>query len=98
MATCEPSDGGAITYLFRCCECCGGQANEHPVRHIEHGTRSACVDVEIADADRPSARPPGRIPHRLPGAGLRRSCVMSVSSESDPEGGEGSAWVAGVAA
>jgi len=31
-------------------------------------------------------------------AGLRCSCVMSVSSESDPEGGEGSAWVAGVAA
>ena len=30
--------------------------------------------------------------------GLRGSCVMSVSSESDPEGGEGSAWVAGVAA
>jgi hypothetical protein len=24
--------------------------------------------------------------------------VMSVSSEADPEGGEGSAWVAGVAA
>jgi hypothetical protein len=31
-------------------------------------------------------------------AGLRRSCVMSVSSESDPEGGQGSAWVAGVVA
>jgi hypothetical protein len=49
MATCEPSDGGAITYRFRRCERCGGQANEHPVRHIEHGARSACVDVEIAD-------------------------------------------------
>jgi hypothetical protein len=34
----------------------------------------------------------------MPGAGLRRSVVMSVSSEADPEGGEGSAWVAGVAA
>jgi hypothetical protein len=30
--------------------------------------------------------------------GLRRSVVMSGSSEADPEGGEGSAWVAGVAA
>jgi hypothetical protein len=49
MATCEPSDGGGITYRFRRCERCGGQANEHPVRHIEHGARSACVDVEIAD-------------------------------------------------
>jgi hypothetical protein len=29
---------------------------------------------------------------------LRRSVVMSVSSEADPEGGKGSAWVAGVAA
>jgi hypothetical protein len=34
--------------------------------------------------------------HRPPG--LRRCVVMSVSSEVDPEGGEGSAWVAGVAA
>ena len=33
-----------------------------------------------------------------PGPGLRRSVVMSVSSEADPEGGEGSVWVAGVAA
>jgi hypothetical protein len=49
MATCEPSDGGAITYRFRRCERCRGQANEHPVRHIEHGARSACADVEIAD-------------------------------------------------
>jgi hypothetical protein len=49
IATCEPSDGGAITYRFRRCERCGGQANEHPVRHIEHDARSACVDVEIAD-------------------------------------------------
>ena len=32
---------------------------------------------------------------------IRASChcvVMSVSSEADPEGGEGSVWVAGVAA
>jgi hypothetical protein len=33
-----------------------------------------------------------------PGAGPRCSVVMSGSSEADPEAGEGSAWVAGVAA
>jgi hypothetical protein len=33
-----------------------------------------------------------------PYPGLRRSVVMSVSSESDPEGGQGSAGVTGVAA
>jgi hypothetical protein len=30
--------------------------------------------------------------------GLRRFVVMSVSSEADSEGGQGSAWVGGVAA
>jgi hypothetical protein len=40
---------------------------------------------------------PGRL-GVFPKQGLRRSVVMSVSSEADPEGGQGSAWVAGVAA
>jgi hypothetical protein len=50
MSNKEAGEGGAVgTYRFRCCERCGGRANEHPVRHIEHGPRSACVDVDIAD-------------------------------------------------
>jgi hypothetical protein len=44
MATSEPDEGGVTTYRFRCCERCGGQANEHPVRHIElHLHRDARV-------------------------------------------------------
>jgi hypothetical protein len=50
MSNKEPGEGGAVgIYRFRCCDRCGGQPNQHPVRHIEHGTHSACVDVEIAD-------------------------------------------------
>jgi probable F420-dependent oxidoreductase len=40
----------------------------------------------------------GQMGHAYPPPGLRRSVVISVSSKADPEGGEGSAWVAGVAA
>ncbi len=49
-----------------------------------------CADVAFQPLQLPNER--GLV------AGLRRSVVMSVSSEVDPEGGEGSAWVAGVAA
>jgi DNA-binding XRE family transcriptional regulator len=45
----ETGEGGGVTYRFRDCERCGASLNLHPVRHIEHGELSACVDVEVAD-------------------------------------------------
>jgi hypothetical protein len=58
--------------------------------------------TEIVPGCRPGGLDRGRHHDGVPSItiqpGLRRSVVMSVSSESDPEGGKGSVWVAGVAA
>jgi hypothetical protein len=61
-------------------------------RHAGQLIRSAAQHVDLTDAYMPLK---AQMPRLDPG--LRRSVVMSVSSEADPEGGQGPGRVAGVA-
>src|SRR6266496_5166 len=84
-ATASTAGTSAITFIFIALPSCHRES-------VAHTAGDAAPAAPTKSATEHHARA------SVQTAGLRRSLVMSVSSEGDSEGGEWSAWVAAVVA